>query len=172
MRSRSDPPIHAGRGLRASSGLVRGGRLWRLGALEAGMVAIEVEGRRRRGGRDKLPPRAFGNTPGLPTATYMSTALIIVIAVWNLLLLFGLVIGVLHRERILRWVTGLDHEVRNLWDLNDDVWEAFLAQHRELTHEADHREAGCDSDAKTSARSGRTRARFAVRRKSSNLTHT
>jgi len=60
----------------------------------------------------------------------------IVVAVWLVLVLGALVVGVVRRERVLHWITGLDHEVRNRWDLgDDDVWDAFLADHPELSRD-------------------------------------
>jgi hypothetical protein len=60
----------------------------------------------------------------------MSTATIIVVAVWNTLLLCALLAGVVRWRRVLRWIIGLDRDVRSRWDLgNADVWGAFLADH-------------------------------------------
>jgi len=68
--------------------------------------------------------------------TEVSTVSIIV-AIWVVLVLGALVVGVARRDRVLHWITGLDHEVRNRWDLgDDDVWDAFLADHPELSRDS------------------------------------
>jgi len=60
----------------------------------------------------------------------------IVVAIWLVLVLGALAVVVVRRERVLHWITGLDYEVRNRWDLgDDDVWDAFLADHPELSRD-------------------------------------
>jgi hypothetical protein len=66
----------------------------------------------------------------------MSTVTIVVVAVWNLLMLALLAVAIVRWRWVLGWITGLDHEVRGRWDLaEDDVWEAFLADHPELSRD-------------------------------------
>jgi hypothetical protein len=63
----------------------------------------------------------------------MDTTTIIVLAIWNGLLLFGLVAVIIWRKRLMIWITGADYDRRESWDASDDAtWDAFLAEHPEL----------------------------------------
>jgi hypothetical protein len=58
---------------------------------------------------------------------------VIVVGIWNGLLLITLAAAIHWRERMLRWITGLDGQNRDLWETGgDDGWKAFLAEHPEL----------------------------------------
>jgi hypothetical protein len=58
----------------------------------------------------------------------VSTITLVFVCLWNALLLVALVIVLLKRECVLRWVTAADQEERNGWE-----WDEFLAGHPELT---------------------------------------
>jgi len=75
----------------------------------------------------------------------MSTVAIVVVAVWNTLLLFALVVGVVRWRPVLQWIRALDHEVPSRWELgNNDVWAAFLADHPELSRDEQEASAGVE----------------------------
>jgi hypothetical protein len=66
----------------------------------------------------------------------VSAVTVVVVAIWLVLLLGAFVACLVCRERVLHWITGLDHEIRSRWDLgDDDVWDAFLADHPELSRD-------------------------------------
>jgi hypothetical protein len=51
-------------------------------------------------------------------------------------LLSALIATSAYRKRVYEWIIGSDHEIRNRWDLgNNDVWDAFLADHPELARD-------------------------------------
>jgi hypothetical protein len=65
----------------------------------------------------------------------MDTALIVAIAIWNAILLAGLVAVIRWRRRLLAWATSADGW-RDIWsesgaDANGE-WAVFLAEHPEL----------------------------------------
>ncbi len=64
----------------------------------------------------------------------MSTTVIVFVAIWNGLLLAGLLAVILWRKQLPRWITGLDGRNRNHWESvqERDAWTAFLAEHPEL----------------------------------------
>lgn len=63
----------------------------------------------------------------------MSTVTIVVVGIWNALLLTALAAAIHWRKRLLRWITQLDGQNRNLWEVGgDDRWARFLAEHPEL----------------------------------------
>jgi hypothetical protein len=76
---------------------------------------------------------ALGYTDGALRRTAMSTVTIVVVGIWNALLLTTLAAAIHWRRRLLKWITQLDRQSRNPWELgSDDRWAAFLAEHPEL----------------------------------------
>jgi hypothetical protein len=47
----------------------------------------------------------------------MSTVTIVVVGIWNALLLTALAAAIHWRQRLLQWITELDRQSRNLWEL-------------------------------------------------------
>jgi hypothetical protein len=62
----------------------------------------------------------------------VSTATIVVVAIWNALLLTALTIVITRRAQVIEWITRLDGQDRHAWDRPDDEWKRFLAEHPEL----------------------------------------
>ena len=64
----------------------------------------------------------------------MSTVTIVVVGIWNALLLTALAAAIHWRKHVLRWITQLDGQNRDLLETGgDERWTAFLAEHPELS---------------------------------------
>lgn len=63
----------------------------------------------------------------------MSTVTIAAVGIWNALLVTALAAAIHWRQRVVRWITQLDGQSRNPWEVHsDDRRAAFLAEHPEL----------------------------------------
>jgi hypothetical protein len=70
----------------------------------------------------------------------MTTGVIVAIAVWNGLLLLGLLAAIRWRKQLPTWVTSLDRRNPPDYDASADSdaeWAAFLADHPELLPSAE-----------------------------------
>ena len=61
----------------------------------------------------------------------MTTSVEVMLGVWNALILGGGAVAIIRRKQLVEWIARGD-DLHRGQVADDDVWEAFLAQHPEL----------------------------------------